>query len=300
MKRFIIKTILVISPIVVCLLAMEYYLRSIPNDYSFKNNFLDNNSERIEHLILGSSHSYYGIDPTYIDGIAFNASHISQSIDYDYEIFKKYTGQFKNLKTIIIPIDYSTLFSRLSAGVESWRVKNYEIYYGINRSNHIRDHFELLNFRFSTNVTRCFSYLNNDKSSITCSELGFGTDSIKQKDLNETGISAAIRHTKSDQRFYHENLDIIEKLINYSNEKNVNVIFVTFPAYSTYTDNLNQQQLDKTLETINDLIDKNPKCSYYNFLYDLDFGTTHFRDADHLNKKGAQLLSKKLNLLLNN
>ena len=301
MKRFIIQTILVVSPIIIGLSVMEYCLRSIPNDYSYKRNFFEHNSEKIEYLILGSSHSYYGIDPTYIDGFAFNASHISQSIDYDYEIFKRYNGQFKKLKTIIIPIDYFTLFSRVSTGVESWRVKNYEIYYGINKSYNIKDHFELLNFKFSKNLTRCLSYLKNrKKNSITCSELGYGNLLKKQKDLNETGISAAKRHTKNDQKFYSKNLQILEDFVKHSNEKGVNIIFITFPAYHTYTENLNKHQLNKTMATIKDIVNRNPQNLYFNFLYDQDFDATHFQDADHLNKKGAQLLSEKINLILNN
>ncbi|MFT7029373.1 MAG: hypothetical protein ACJA2C_000759 [Marinoscillum sp.] len=180
-------------------------------------------------------------------------------------------------------------------------MKNYEIYYGISKSYNPKNHLELLNFKFSNNLKRSFSYLkNNDESSITCSELGYSNITRNQANLKETGISAAKRHTKNDQNFFSENVYILELFVKYAIENGINIVFFTSPAYFTYTDNLNRQQLEKTLITIEKIVSMNPHCSYYNFLNDRDFDASHFQDADHLNQNGARLLSNKLNVILSN
>jgi hypothetical protein len=301
MKKFLIKLLVISLPILLMFLGMEILLRQIPNDYSFKYSFLKNNASKIETLILGSSHSYYGLNPEYITSFSFNASHISQSIDYDYAIFEKFNDQLSGLKTILIPIDYFTFYSRTSVGVENWRVKNYEIYYGINKSCLPKDHSELLSFKFNVNLKRAFNFITSrNKTSITCSDLGYGNIFRDQKDLQKTGILAAKRHTYTDETLFSENVTIIKKFIAYTKENDIKILFYTSPAYKTYTDNLKLYQLSKTINTIKGLIEENEHCSYLNFLTDKDFQSMDFRDADHLNKNGAIKFSKKINSILKN
>jgi len=89
MSKFIIRTLLFSLPVLALFIVMEILLRQIPNDYLLKKKYLDNHSKEIETLILGSSHSFYGINPLYFSNNTFNASHISQSLDYDFAILKK-------------------------------------------------------------------------------------------------------------------------------------------------------------------------------------------------------------------
>ena len=83
------KTIYISLPILVVAILMEILLRNMPNDYLFKKKYLDEHSSEIQTLILGSSHSFYGIDPAYFNSKTFNASHVSQTLNYDLEIFQK-------------------------------------------------------------------------------------------------------------------------------------------------------------------------------------------------------------------
>ncbi|HRB69044.1 MAG TPA: hypothetical protein PLC92_02955, partial [Chitinophagales bacterium] len=80
------------------MISLELLLRDIPNDYSFKKNYLNTNSNNIEVLFLGSSHIYYGINPEYISQKSFNAAHISQSLNFDLAILEKYKDRWTNLK----------------------------------------------------------------------------------------------------------------------------------------------------------------------------------------------------------
>ena len=221
MKQFLTKVILISLPILFGAIFMEFLLRNIPNDYLFKKQYLDKNSSEIETLILGSSHSFYGFNPEYFSSNTFNASHISQSLNYDFEILKKYQNQFNNLKTIILPISYFTLFGKLEAGSESWRVKNYIIYYDLNSSKSLIDYSEVLSNRINVNIKRIASYYVLGNSTISCTDLGWGTsfNSKNARDLAETGKTAAKRHTREDinsdkyQQIFQENIFILESIV---------------------------------------------------------------------------------------
>ena len=304
MKRFILKTFCFLLPIILAGVCMEVLLRNTPNDYLHKKEYLDKYSNEIETLILGSSHSFYGINPIYFSSNAFNASHISQSLNYDFEIYKKYQDNFNNLKTIVIPISYFTLWGKLENGSEAWRVKNYSLYYEINTSGSTIDNTELFGNKLIVNIKRLYSYYVKSRG-VSCSELGWGTcyKSEDSKDLVVSGKTAAKRHTRDDiyseknSNVLKENIITLNSLIESC--KNIKIIFITPPAYKTYIKNLNIEQKTKTIEIITDIAHRN-NCEYLNLLEDASFVSNDFYDADHLNELGAKklsiLLKEKMNL----
>lgn len=294
MKRFSLNILIFIIPIIIFIIITEYALREIPNDYSYKNNYLKNNAHKIETLFLGSSHTYYGINPDYFPGNSFNASHISQSIDLDYKLINKYSDKFENIKTIVIPIDYFSLFSRTSTGIEYWRMKNYNLYYNLNTSKNPKDNMELFSISLKKSIDRIINYYYFGENNITCSVLGYGNTKRKQQDLIKTGKTAAARHTKEDKKFLDESIEIIIEIIEYSRQKKVDVIFFTNPAYKTYRNNLNSAQYQITINTIDSISNKYDNAYYYNLISDETFTQEDFRDADHLNEYGAKKLTNKI------
>lgn len=288
-------------PIFIFGVSSEYLLRKIPNDYLFKKEFLDKNSDNIEVLFLGSSHAFYGINPANFSSNSFNASHISQSLDYDIEILKKYSKHWSKLRCIAIPISYFSLFGRLETGIESWRVKNYTIYYGITTSDKIINYSEALSNKLIVNIRRLASYYIRGNSSISCSNLGWGLNynSKDKRDLNETGKIAAKRHSKKDDKYFTENIKVLESIIEFAKNKGVKVFFYTPPAYHTYTENLDNLQLNQTINTLINVASKYDNVTYQNFLLDSSFSAIDFFDADHLDEIGAKKLTSKIDTLIN-
>ena len=305
MKRFILKILLLLLPVAVLAVSMEYLLRQIPNDYTYKKNYLDKHSEEIQLLILGSSEVYFGINPEYFSQNTFNASHVSQSLDLDFEIYKKYQNRFNDLKIVILSISYHTLWRMLKSGEESWRVKNYAIYYGIDTKT-LTDRSELLNGKLGVNIQRLYNYYFEKKNYIPCSELGWGTAYKSEiiNDLEEAARAAVLRHTYKDlyspenKKLFTENMEILSSLAESCNQKNTKIIFLTTPTYSAYREKLNKEQLNKMFETMNDFVTKHNNCQYINWLDNPDFAMEDFYDADHLNEKGAKKLSEKLALYI--
>lgn len=285
---------------------MEILLRNIPNDYKLKRDYLDKNSPEIETLILGSSHSFYGFNPIYFTTKTFNASHISQYLNYDFEIMKKYDTSLNQLRTIVLPISYFTLFGKLEEGSESWRVKNYMLYYGLKTSTSLTDYTEVLSIKTKVNLRRLGSYYIKSKPATSCTNLGWGNThkSENAKDLTKTGKTAAIRHSKDINAIKFKNILIDNKLILHSiikwcKNRNIRVVLLTPPAFKSYRQNLNKMQLNKTIEIAKRIDLSYNNCIYLNLLNDTNFIAKDFYDADHLSEIGAKKLSKLINEKIN-
>ena len=284
---------------------MEYLLRHIPNDYIYKKNYLDKHSNEIEILILGSSEGYFGINPVYLSHHAFNAANVSQSLDLDYQIFMKYQNSLDGLKIVIIPVSYSILWYNLRSGLESWRIKNYAIYYGIDTQS-ASDRFEILNGKPGINIQRIYNFYVKNNYSISCSEFGWATTYKSEvvNNLDESGITTALRHSYKDLhserriKLFKENITALSSFAEYCDKNNIQVLFITFPAYYTYRERLNTEQLQLMNETINGLVKKHNNCLYINWFDNSDFVREDFFDVDHLNEIGAKKITEKLALCI--
>ncbi|MGZ3873163.1 MAG: hypothetical protein ACXVJD_09615 [Mucilaginibacter sp.] len=297
MKRFIFQNIIFFLPIVFIFLFAEILLRRIPNEYLLKSTYLNSNSKNINILILGSSHSFYGLDPKYFKTNCFNAGNVSQSLEYDYAILKKYTDKMKNLKYIILPIDDFSLYSRLKNGIEAWRVKNYEIYYAIHQSNNITDKAEVLSSNINVNIGRLKSYYwLKETPELYCSKLGWGEycNSSRAQDLVASGKIAAKRHHVLTDESLAYNVAILADLVDLAAAKKVKVILYTSPAYKTYVQYADKHQLQTTIAIIKRLSETHPNVKYYNWFIDQSFLSTDYYDADHLNERGAKKFSLKM------
>lgn len=302
MRRFLIYCSAFLGPIILTVLGLEFLLRNIPNDYSFKNGYLTKNSDRIQTLFLGSSHAFYDINPEYMHTISFNAAHVSQTLDLDFEILMKYKKHFSKLKNIVIPVSYFSLFEQLGKTDEYWRLKNYSVYYNIHTTNKIADYSELLSYSLKINLSRIDSYYFQGHSEISCSNLGFGLkhNSKNNRDLISSGPATAQRHTYRDLSLYNENLKILSSIIEFARKRNIQVFVFTPPAFHTYVKNLDTNQLNKTLSAMNELQKKHNNCFYFNMLSDSVFTAKDFYDSDHLNEIGAEKFTIRMDRLINN
>jgi hypothetical protein len=298
-RLFIHKAIIFIFPIALFVVVSEYIVRQVPNDYSYKNEYLHSNSKDIETLVLGSSHSFYGINPDFFSRSAFNAAHVSQSLNYDFFIFNKYINKLSNLKTLILPISYFTLFSQLENGKEHWRVKNYAIYYDYTHHDNVKYNYETIGEKPLILLKKAYKHFKGSNN-ITVSELGFGLNysNVKQSDLMATGEIAAKRHTQSNLDLLDTNLGLLNKLITGSNENGIRVVLFTPPARKSYISHLNENQLSVMKSSIADMIRGKSNVEYYDFMNDSRFVNEDFKDADHLNGVGAKKLTKLIDRII--
>lgn len=288
-------------PIVAVIIIMEVLLRAIPNDYMTKNKYLTENANQIETLILGSSHSYYGLNPFYFSSRTYNSSFVSQSLRFDFEILQKFESSYENLKTVVVPVSYFSIYSQLENGAEAWRLKNYNLYFDINTRSSWAYYSEFTSNKLVVNLKLLYSYYFLKNSQLTSTELGWGNSyrSLDAKDLIDSGLKAAKRHTVEDQDkvslALSDNIAVLNKMIEWCENRNVTLLFYTPPAFKSYRESLNKKQLTNTIEAIAKISYGHKNCNYINMLSDTSFKSSDFYDADHLSEIGA----KKLSLFMN-
>ena len=301
MQLFIKKFILYIFfPIIILYGSLEFLIRRIPNDYSYKNKWISEHSSNIRILSVGASHGYYGINPLYFSEKAFNGSHVSETFNYDLFLIKKFIPHYDSLQYIILPVSYMSFFNTLETSIEPWRAKNYTIYYNCQYHRfEPKYNFAFYDATLQTLIKRVKSYYINKKSERDCSDLGFGEDHhFVNRDLNweKTGKKAADRHTvKNFEEEYNKNLSYLNEIIKICNTRKIKLIMLTTPTWHTYSDNLDKNQLAITINTCNTLVKQNSNVTYLNLLNDTRFDSNDFFDADHLDEIGAKKLTKIIN-----
>ena len=303
MKRFLLNLVFIFFlPLFLIFASSEILLRSRMNEYKYKNSYLEKNKSTIELLCLGPSSGYFGINPHYFNMKAFNATHVSQTINYDNFLWEKFAGQMASLKCVILTIDYWSPFTTLETSGEPWRTKNYRLYYGCNYHKYDpKSIFETYNFNLVLwkRVYNSLDDLFKGRVELGIDSLGYGTDYTLSKrsiDWQGGGPYSAKRHTKKiDIGILNQNAQYIDQICRKCQEKNIIVLLLTTPAWATYVENLNRNQQDLMNRFCNSFPSKYPNTYYISMLEDNRFSEIDFYDTNHLNEFGA----KKLSLIIN-
>ena len=111
MQKFIPKLLFFIFPLMVLIIGMEIYFRNAPNAFITKADYFKANKDKIEVLILGSSHNQNGLNSKFFTKKTANLSYGSQDIQIDSALFFSNVKQMKNLKKVIF--DFNNKVNRL-------------------------------------------------------------------------------------------------------------------------------------------------------------------------------------------
>ena len=302
MKKFLSYIIVFCLPIIATTIMVEFILRQMPNPYKYKFEWMQENSDDVETIILGSSHTFYGISPKYMECKAFNLANVSQSLSYDMFLLKYWSKRYKHLKTVVCPISFSSLFSRgLENGSESYRCRYYKIYMDCD----MHSDFSLYNFEVSDVRTangKLNKFLKGDDNP-GCDEYGWGNayllsgkDSVNWN--NGTEANAAVkRHTEKNWDYLDGNYNLLKAIAMFCKERNIQLILITTPCWHVYYDNLDEKQWAKTYELI-DKLQEEFDVPYYDFLKDERFDANDFYDSNHLSDVGAEKFSKILSEII--
>ena len=303
MKQFLKTIILFFIPIALGFCALEIGMRTVPNSYSFKKNWLDKNISSVHIWTFGSSHGLYGISPKYFSKPAFNSAHVSQPLKYDYFIFDKFIDRADSLEWIVLPISYFTLTSKMEDGEEWWRIKNYCLYYDCPYHRwKTKYNTELEGNPLSVykQIKRVGRYWIKGVDDRDCDSLGFGLGYSKEG-RNENwwmdGSQRAKIHTKDivkSQPIIQENIEYMETIISICEQKQVNVLIITTPVCSTYYDCVDSTQYTLMVETCKSFAKEYNNVQYLNLFKDSRFVEDDFHDSDHLATEGATKLTKIL------
>ena len=297
MKQFLIYIGSLLLSVVFFLGVGEYLARQAPNPYKYKEEWMQIHHSEVNTLVFGGSQCFYGIKPELLSGVSFNLANVSQGLEYDLYLLKRYESP--NLKTVIIPISYPTLFAeKLEDGSEWYRAIFYKIYMDYpDHSVFSKYNYEFSNYR--TFIGKIQKYLLSSTDTGN-DEWGWGNTyllrnkNIKNWDSGEEARIAIQRHTYHDlSRAEVNNLTLIQ-LIKECKRRNINIVLITTPCWHTYNELLNKQQYYKMVEIINEVV-KEYGITYIDYSSDNRFEENDFYDSNHLSDIGADKFSRILN-----
>lgn len=300
MKKFLTYCVLFVLPLIAALASLEYALRQVPNPYKYKYEWMQKNAENVEVLVLGSSHTFYGVQPEFLEGKAFNLANGSQGLTQDLFLLEYWANRYKNLKAVIYPISFSTWFvgRDLKDDIEAYRCRYYKIYMDYNLYPNLPFYsFELADYRTAKKKT---TKLFSSKKDPEYDEYGWGsTYKLSKKKLNQwndgTEAEAAVqRHTAKSWNYIDSNYARMKELANFCKSRNIQLILITTPCWHSYYDNLDKKQLAKMQELTNQF-KKEFDIPYFNYLKDPRFEANDFFDSNHLSDIGATKFTKILN-----
>lgn len=123
--RYAGRLAIVALPLLSILCIFEIVLMIMPNDYRYKKHQLHKKADAIETLILGGSHTFYDLDPSQIDDSTYNLAFVSQSLEFDYLMLKKYANDLPNLKRIVLMVAYLSYSQQWDEAETNWRKYHY-------------------------------------------------------------------------------------------------------------------------------------------------------------------------------
>lgn len=107
--------------------AAEAWVRAQPNAARYKHAWLADSAASVGTLVLGSSHTYYGICPETLADDAFSLALPSQTLRYDLALLRRYP--LPRLHTLVVPLSYFTLHEDLeTTSREPHTAARYRIY----------------------------------------------------------------------------------------------------------------------------------------------------------------------------
>lgn len=300
MARFL-RQILLFSLIIAVLLGVgELVVRSLPNPYRLKHDWMERNAEEVETLILGHSQTYYGVDAGLLPGPAFNLANISQTLQTDSLYLAHYSPRLRNLNTVIVPLTYTSLYEYpLEDTDEWWRVIGYQLYSGLKPHPTLsRYSFELSDL--SGYSSKLASAVGIKERRLRPDSLGHGTEfslSSRYDGWEKGGADRAANHTAScHEEEMPRNLRVLAGIDSICRILGARLVLVTPPLWSTYRENIDSTLWEKERETVDDFCSRDGVL-WLDYSADSRFTEEDFYDTDHLNSdKGA----RKFSLILAN
>lgn len=288
MKEFLLQIIKVFIPIIAFLPIIEIIVRSIPNSYTHKIEIIEKNCDSAEIIILGTSHSYQGINPKLLKKRAINMALPGQGITVDAFIMEQYIKKMPQIKGVVLPIDYQTLYMFDAYGSND-RYMYYKVYYNFEKELFSFDDYEIFH-PFSIKMK--FDSLIWGKTKYHEDELGFAIrKSISTENAKETIQWQTISNFSNDTVV--KNINALHRIAKITSNHNIPLIIITLPTHKSFYTIADSTQNAFTRNEIMKIINISKKNHYLDY-FQLPLEDNDFNDATHLNITGAEKFSRIL------
>jgi hypothetical protein len=294
------------APVALVFCLCEVFLRFIPTSYRIKNAQLAADAPNIQLLILGNSHASYGLDPRRFSIEAFNAASVNQSLYFDKRIVLKYLGDLKNLKYVLISLDFHSLYFSDEGMRNIWSYYGYGINYKnslplITRYSYLYGYKGQLALEFlkrpfekkyaairsvdvDYDLDLSHSYEKGYVGKIGGPYLSEQDDSIRATFFND------IVRTSVERNNIIADLD---GLIDTLKKRHIIPILITLPNFRPFTEFLDKKVIKQNKTDILTLTGK-WNIPYWDY-FTMPLDSNCFYNGDHLSEKGAAIVTTEVN-----
>jgi hypothetical protein len=294
-------------PVIAILAHYESRLSSVDSMYYVKRVNLDDQEDRIETLVLGSSNAVYGISPEKLTRPAYNLAFLGNEIYVDMRLVETYAPRMKNLKTVVFNLNYFTTSLGYSKFSQDWRQFFIRQFYGVESSVTAGLRGSLLYWPDPRNFSKIAVFGELAPSfagpqhtapfDIVVNKSGWydsGSGSVDSESGEKQGAEAA-KYQNSTYNVVQvkENLIYLSQAIDFLQRMNVQVEIVYLPTPQEYYSKLDVANFEEQIALVSALArEKNVKL--LNYTRDPRFTLTDFAIGlvDHLNATGAERFSK--------
>lgn len=286
MRGFLVKSFCFFLLLALPLCAGEIYVRSLPNPAKAKHEFLSQHSREVETLVLGSSHTYYGVSPEIIGKNAYNAAQVSQTYRYDHWVLTHYP--FDRLKNVILPLSDFSFYESLEESGQWPYASRYRLY--MNCDIHARLSV------YDWEITAFRNYLEKLRSlwrppRMKWSESGQGLEyTLKERPRqweNGTQRAARNRYESFDSNSRHGE-PYLYLIANWCETLGVRLLIVSTPLRPDYRAAQSLEQLKDMECRLAKVLRRYPETIVYrDYTQDERFKEEDFYDSDHLSLQGA-------------
>lgn len=307
MRKFLKYSALFFLLIAVVLIGAEALMRHCPNSYKYKHAWMLSNGRRVSTLVLGGSHSYYGVDASILGDSAFNLANVSQHPEYDYRLLRQYADQCPNLRRVILVVDAVNVFDPPIEQLDGDRERctYYRLYMDCDKHSRLsRYGFELAEIdSYKRKFKAALNYLLRGRYRLECDSLGrfSGHDDMAAADtahLRQSSVRAAERHRCRDYSQVDYNRSWLDSIGRYCQRRHIDIVVITPPVWKDYSRLVAPRQRDEMHRTAQYMC-RNYDARYFDLMDDRRFTADHFHDGDHLSRSGALLFTTILNDTIN-
>ena len=296
MKAFLRLTAVFAALILLTLGAGEIYVRHLPNPARDKHAFMLAHSAEVQTLVLGSSHTFYGVNPAWLGPGAYSLAQVSQTYRYDDYLLRRYP--MPRLRAVIVPFSYFSLYEDFESQPETaWLASRYRIYMDCPLHPRLSAYgFEVLNFgSFKEKLKSLWQ-----PARLSWTDRGWGSNYTYQQGITpiDNGAERAQSNTYADRSLATLNAGFLSSMATWCSRHGVRLILVTTPVMPSFRTNEDPAQRAENERRLNDLLSRHRNIEYYDFETDARFAPDDFYDADHLNNRGAQRLTGLLRDIL--
>lgn len=297
MKQFVRLSLLFFALVAATIAACEAYVRGLPNPARYKHEWMLRHSHGVRTLVLGSSHTFYGIDPSLLGEGAFSLAMVSQTYRYDDYLLRHYPTD--SLTTVVLPFSYFSLY-------EDYEIMDCDPQYVTRYLLYMDCPYHSPLSRFGFEFMEKNSFVERLKSlwqppRLQWTALGAGSNyrlELRTADW-DNGEARARNNTYADHRAVKANTGFLRSIFSWCRNCGVRVLLISTPLSSTFRQHESPAQVALNRRVLRQLLRQFPEVEYHDFESDPRFTDTDFFDADHLSDRGAARLSLIVRQLIN-